>query len=215
MDIGKRIKNIRQQQGLSMNELARRAQVAQSNLSYIESGQRQPTFDLIQRICNGLGLTVPEFFNMDYQPNPISSDFNNLLDKTKNLRPSQQQAIKNILSAVENVAEEFSLSNQLKNTIKSTNNKCNYVEILDLLDKENINLTAGGRPLTLEERVQILELLKEKILSDDEQAATSSDTTIAASHQGDSLIQDPSPDDADDIKKAIKYAEQQEMKRKK
>ncbi|MBM7856170.1 hypothetical protein JOC37_002603 [Desulfohalotomaculum tongense] len=35
------------------------------------------------------------------------------------------------------------------------------------------------------------------------------------SHQGDSLIQDPSPDDVEDIKKAIEFAEQQEKKRKK
>jgi transcriptional regulator with XRE-family HTH domain len=50
MDLGQMIKMNREKTNISMNELARRAGIAQSGLSKIEAGQRQPTFDLLERI---------------------------------------------------------------------------------------------------------------------------------------------------------------------
>ncbi|MBM7856212.1 transcriptional regulator with XRE-family HTH domain [Desulfohalotomaculum tongense] len=213
-----RLKKLREEYGLYQKELAGKIGVKRGTVAAWEAG-RLPERSALEKLANFFGTSVDyllgrtDFFTPEYKPNPVSGSLNNLLDKTKNLRPSQQQAIKSILSAVENVADEF-----CKNNIKSTNNKKNYVEILDLLDKEDINLTVGGRPLTLEERIQILEFLKEKISDDDdEQAATkensSAGITIAASYQGDSLIQDPSPEDIEDIKKAIEFAENRKGKK--
>ncbi|ADQ06159.1 transcriptional regulator, XRE family [Caldicellulosiruptor hydrothermalis 108] len=61
-DVGKRIKELREQCGLSMSKLAKIAGVGQSTLSYIENGERSPTIDVIMKICNALGITLVEFF---------------------------------------------------------------------------------------------------------------------------------------------------------
>lgn len=65
MDIGALIKFHRTKQNLSMNELAKRAVIAQSGLSDIEAGKRQPTFDLLVKIINALNLTWSEFLCED------------------------------------------------------------------------------------------------------------------------------------------------------
>ncbi|WP_031517075.1 helix-turn-helix domain-containing protein [Desulfofalx alkaliphila] len=216
MDIGKRICQLREQQGLSKNKLAKRSEVAQSHLSNIENGHRQPTFDVIERICKGLGITIPEFFNIDYQPNSLSSDLHSLINKTEGLRPSQQNTIKNILSIASNVAEDYKLFNQLNdNKPKSNCSNKSFIEILDLLDRKDTPLSVGGHPLSMEDRIAILEFLRDRVLPDEEAAAGDrSDMVIAASYQGDRFTQDPTPEDLEDIENAIKFAEDQEQNKK-
>ena len=64
MDIGKMIKFHRINQELSMNELSKRSSLAQSGLSEIESGKRQPTFDSLEKIITlGLNMTLSDFFS--------------------------------------------------------------------------------------------------------------------------------------------------------
>jgi transcriptional regulator with XRE-family HTH domain len=59
-NIGDKIKYIRQQKNLSQYTLAKKAGVAQSTLSYIEKGAKQPRFETLQALCIALGVTVFE-----------------------------------------------------------------------------------------------------------------------------------------------------------
>ncbi|BCV20346.1 helix-turn-helix domain-containing protein [Moorella sp. Hama-1] len=91
MDVGKRIKQLREAAGLSMNQLARLAGVGQSTLSYIEMGQKNPTVDTLLLICKGLGVTPIEFFD-GYQFN-IPPDLRQLLREAESLTPSQRKKL--------------------------------------------------------------------------------------------------------------------------
>ncbi|OPY60724.1 MAG: HTH-type transcriptional regulator PuuR [Pelotomaculum sp. PtaU1.Bin065] len=62
MNIGQKIKSTREAQGVSMNALAKRSGASQSAISEIEAGKRQPTFEVLERIITGLGLTLSQFF---------------------------------------------------------------------------------------------------------------------------------------------------------
>lgn len=62
MQIGQLVKKYRLHRKMSMNELARRADVGQSGISEIEAGKRQPTFDVLEKIVKALNLTWAEFF---------------------------------------------------------------------------------------------------------------------------------------------------------
>lgn len=68
MNIGEVIKDIRESQNISMNQLAKIADISQSSLSRIESGLSQPTFDVLERIISALGLSLAEFFSNEQQP---------------------------------------------------------------------------------------------------------------------------------------------------
>lgn len=58
MSIGRVIRALRLERGLTQEELALEADVATSNVSRIESGQRQPTGDLLRRLARALGTSV-------------------------------------------------------------------------------------------------------------------------------------------------------------
>ena len=64
-DIGEKVRKIRQKMRLSQSELARKAGIAQSTLSYIESGRKAPQFDTLSSICKGLGISVLQLLAHD------------------------------------------------------------------------------------------------------------------------------------------------------
>lgn len=63
MNIGSKLKIAREQQNISMNILAKRADVSQSTLSRIEAGTQMPTFDVLERFISALGYTLADFFS--------------------------------------------------------------------------------------------------------------------------------------------------------
>ena len=67
MNIGEVIKNIRENQNISMNQLAKIADISQSSLSRIEPGLSQPTIDVLERIIIALGFSLAEFFSNEQQ----------------------------------------------------------------------------------------------------------------------------------------------------
>ena len=51
-DAGKRVTELRESQGLKITALANLSGIAQSSLSYIESGKNNPTIDTVSKICD-------------------------------------------------------------------------------------------------------------------------------------------------------------------
>ena len=97
MNIGNRIIELREAQGLSTNRLAKIASVAQSHLRELEMGKKQPGIDVLERICGALGLTLGDFFNMNNAG--ISEDMLRLINAASKLKPEQlEQLIKFIES---------------------------------------------------------------------------------------------------------------------
>jgi transcriptional regulator with XRE-family HTH domain len=60
--IGDRLKRLRKARGLSMRELAVKADVAASFVSRIEAGKASPTIMTLQKLLEALGVEVVEFF---------------------------------------------------------------------------------------------------------------------------------------------------------
>lgn len=56
--IGKRIAEIRTQQGLSQTELAERAGMKQGNIARIETGKYSTGIDLLSKIAHALGYEI-------------------------------------------------------------------------------------------------------------------------------------------------------------
>lgn len=65
MDIGLRIKEIREQNGLSISELAEGAGISKSFLREVESGAKNITVNKLMDICNYLGISLIDFFNKE------------------------------------------------------------------------------------------------------------------------------------------------------
>ncbi|MEH3147345.1 MAG: helix-turn-helix domain-containing protein [Methylobacterium frigidaeris] len=60
--LGARIRTLRLDRNLSLDGLARRAEVSRAMLSRIERGESSPTAQLLGRICGGLGIALSRLF---------------------------------------------------------------------------------------------------------------------------------------------------------
>lgn len=60
---GEKIKALRTAQGMSMAKLARQASMSDRAIRYIESNQREPSVDAIQKIAAALGVTTDYFMD--------------------------------------------------------------------------------------------------------------------------------------------------------
>ena len=60
--LGKRIRALRKEQGLSQEKFSQMAEIDRSYLISIEHGERKVSIDILARISNGLGMTLSELF---------------------------------------------------------------------------------------------------------------------------------------------------------
>jgi transcriptional regulator with XRE-family HTH domain len=63
--LGARVQQLRQDQGLSQEELAGRADIHRTYVSGVERGVRNPTVTVLEKIANGLGVALPELVTFE------------------------------------------------------------------------------------------------------------------------------------------------------
>ena len=65
--IGRRLKAIRTQRGLSQRQLARVSGVANATISQIEAGRLNPTVSMLKKVLDGFPISLAEFFADDVE----------------------------------------------------------------------------------------------------------------------------------------------------
>lgn len=65
MDIGSKIKKLRRQKGLTLEELASRSELTKGFLSQLENNLTSPSIDSLDDILEALGSSLSEFFRED------------------------------------------------------------------------------------------------------------------------------------------------------
>ncbi len=100
MNLGLKIKTVRTQQNISMNTLAKRANIAQSTLSRIESGNQMPTFDVLEKIIDGLGYTLSDFFADTQETELLPAEIRQAVDLLQQLPDSHRETFIELLEAL-------------------------------------------------------------------------------------------------------------------
>jgi transcriptional regulator with XRE-family HTH domain len=98
INIGNRIIEMREECNLSQTALAKKAQIAQSTLSYIEKGESSPNIIQLDKICIALGITLNEFFNdtvPEYPPH-----IRELVSTVQNLKSSQIEILNQFIKSM-------------------------------------------------------------------------------------------------------------------
>ncbi|MGI1661849.1 helix-turn-helix domain-containing protein [Palleronia sp. KMU-117] len=62
LDLGARVRELRQTRNWTLEQAARQAGLARSTLSKIENGQMSPTYDALKKLATGLQIPVPQLF---------------------------------------------------------------------------------------------------------------------------------------------------------
>jgi transcriptional regulator with XRE-family HTH domain len=65
LEVGVRLRMVREHNGLSQRELAKRSQVTHSSISMIELGQNSPSINSLEKILSGIPMTLAQFFVCD------------------------------------------------------------------------------------------------------------------------------------------------------
>lgn len=93
MNVGYRIKILREKAKLSQNALADVATISQSHLRRVELGQADITVGHLQLICDALGISLKDFFN-------VSEDVEELIVAISNLTPKQKMLLVEFLKSI-------------------------------------------------------------------------------------------------------------------
>ncbi len=96
MDILGRIKEFVDAEGISIYELSKRSGVPQSTLSTTFSRSHNPSIATLEQICNGLNITMAEFFTDD-QLESLTFEEKALIQKWQKLSKEQKQALLTII----------------------------------------------------------------------------------------------------------------------
>ena len=83
-NVGERIKSLRIKSGLTVNGLANKAGVSQSYLRDIELGNKQPTVEYLEYICEALKISLVDFFDINSSVDRLTKVFSRLNEAQKN-----------------------------------------------------------------------------------------------------------------------------------
>ena len=61
-DIGPRLKAVRENQGMSQRELAKRTGVSNATISLIEQNRTSPSVGLLKKVLDGIPISLADFF---------------------------------------------------------------------------------------------------------------------------------------------------------
>ena len=90
---GAKIKYLRQKRGLSQEALALSCDINPAFLGHVERGMRSPTLNTLQRICDGLGITLTELLLTEPDATAASTGcaaaIQHVTDRMRQLTPTQ------------------------------------------------------------------------------------------------------------------------------
>jgi transcriptional regulator with XRE-family HTH domain len=71
VEVGDRVKSLREAMGLSLRDLARASGVSAPMVSQVERGETSPTLAVAQKIASGLHLTLSQLLRLDEEPQVV------------------------------------------------------------------------------------------------------------------------------------------------
>lgn len=95
--IGKTIKTIREEKGLTQQQIAELVNMHRSNYSKVESGERDLSIDAINKVAKFFGMSIDELVNFDGNiPNEVTVEDKSLMEQVKliaELEPEEKNMV--------------------------------------------------------------------------------------------------------------------------
>ena len=97
MNILEHIKKLRDERGWSNYRLAKKAQISEGSLNNLFRLNNLPTIPTLEAICEGLGITLSQFFAEDGEALVLNEDQREMLDTWNTLTKEQKAALLELL----------------------------------------------------------------------------------------------------------------------
>ena len=91
--ITNRIKELCNKRQMSMYALSKKTGISQSSLSNLMKRGSTPTFYTLDKICDGLGITLSQFFSKDIGKLELSAEQRKVLETWETLTDKEKEAV--------------------------------------------------------------------------------------------------------------------------
>ena len=102
MDVHKRLRQLLNERGWTEYRLSKKCGLSESTLANIFRRNTMPSITTLEAICNGLGITLAQFFAED-DTVELTPELKNLFDKWIALTPEQKNAVYSMVNAFDNI----------------------------------------------------------------------------------------------------------------
>ncbi len=93
MEVGKKLKKLREDKKMSMYRLTQITGVSGHHIKGIENGTRQPTIETLNRLVLALGSSLAEIFNDDTQCTYLNEKERRLVENFRTLSEEKANAL--------------------------------------------------------------------------------------------------------------------------
>jgi len=118
MDIGSKLKKVREAKGLSQKQVALSIDMDPSQYSKIEKGKTDPSISTIDKITKALGVTLAEFFNADDIFKEVNSADKTIMEKLRLIEELDDEE----RDSIYNIIDGLFAKKKLKDTLSSALN---------------------------------------------------------------------------------------------
>lgn len=113
--IQKKLKQLRKQQNLTLEQLAKKLDTTAITLSRYETGKRSVSLCILEEICQIYGLTIPEFFNGKAEKSITQKVIPTITETRPTIFVYGEIAAGNPLTATEEYLDEIEIPSSLSN----------------------------------------------------------------------------------------------------
>ena len=117
MNIGEKIKKIREAKGLSQKEVALTLSMNPSQYSKIENGKVDPQCSSIEKIANALGISLSDIFTEESNLDNINSIDKSIIEKVQLIEQLDDKQKESIFSIIDMAIYNLKLKQTLSNAL--------------------------------------------------------------------------------------------------
>lgn len=100
IDIGARLQQLMDERGLNMYSLAKRSGLSWNTIKNFYARQSKPTVTTLSMLCDGLGITLSQFFEEDDNSVHLSAEQQHLLNRWNQLTDKEKQTISDTMDLI-------------------------------------------------------------------------------------------------------------------
>ncbi|MFL0198331.1 helix-turn-helix domain-containing protein [Clostridium sp. WILCCON 0269] len=102
MNVGNRIKTLREKLGLSNSKLATLAGLSQPVMNRLENNERSADIETLEKICSALNITLVDFLkdSDNCEPLILTPELKDLINGAKSLNTEQLQKLNEFIKTI-------------------------------------------------------------------------------------------------------------------
>ena len=119
MNIGKSIKTIRTNRGMSQKEVISIINMEAAQYSRIENGKTEPSINTLERITKALGISLIDLLSFEKKTKDIKSYDNTVMEKVELIEGLTEEERKTIYIMLDAFIKKRKLKSTLKDVLKN------------------------------------------------------------------------------------------------